>query len=165
MRFNVGRGWNIAPFNVQILASFSGLKLFKCVNWNEDLTHGGDISVNEVDTLFDYISDQQNQNGYTDYRKCHIKNTAANSTGQCYVRPALLMPDALIGRLDLTLAVGTDFDDMSNKPADESFGASIPASINSGSYLPVWIKRTITPGGVNPGYYTGIQVALTISEV
>lgn len=163
MGFDSGSGWNIGPFDVSIIGYISGLKLYQCVNWLETETHGGDISVNQVTTLFDYITDAQDIAGYTDYRKVHIKNTLTTPTGDCYVRPVLSIPEVLLSRLSVTVAVGLDYDDMSNKPVDGSFNTVIPVSLAAGAYQPMWIKRTITAAEGERVYYTNLPLAFTVS--
>lgn len=153
-------GWDY-PFETQI----SGLVAYKCLNWLENESHGGDISIIPVDVIFDYISDAQNQAGYTDYRKIHIKNTSNTETGSVFIRPVVTIPEDLQSRLSVTIALGFDYDDISNKPADNTFSDSISASLNSDEYVSVWLKRTITAGGSDPNYYQSIRFALTASVV
>lgn len=165
MKFNAGAGWDVAPFDVQIVGYLAGLKLFKCATWEEGVTHGGDISANEVDTMFDYITDAQDVSGYTDYRKVHAKNTSGTITGVCYIRPVLTLPDELVSRLAVTIAAGTDYDDMSSKPADSAFSNVITANLSAGAYQPIWVKRTILPAGETRKYYTNIPLSFTVSTV
>lgn len=158
-------GFDTSGWDYRFETQISGLVAYKCAVWPEGETHGGDITSIIVDSLFDYISDAQNQAGYTDYRKIHIKNTGDEATGSISIRPALIMPEELIPRLTVTIATGIDSDDMSNKPADESFAGGVSASLDPDEYISVWLKRTITAGGSDPNYYQGIAITLTASVV
>ena len=162
MSWDVGT-WDTGYFNPVLVGVVSGLKLYKCVYWVESGSHGGDISDNEVDVLFDYISYDQNVSGYTDYRKCHLKNVGA-TTGDKVLRPALFLPPGLSDRLTIEIAAGQDYDDMSSKPADEQFSSSLSINLGNGAYQPFWLKRTISAGGENPGYYLNVPVSIVVSE-
>ncbi|HWQ65969.1 MAG TPA: hypothetical protein VN372_03755 [Methanospirillum sp.] len=126
--------------------------------------HGGAISDTIVETIFDFISDAENQAGSTDYRKGFIKNFGETPTGICNIRPGLVMPNALVDRLGVTIALGTASDDMTTKPDDSAFSSVLNTEISPGSSIPVWLKRTILAGGSEPGSYLGIQLVLTVSE-
>ena len=158
-------GFDVSGWDYRFETQITGLVAYQCLNWAEGESHGGDISIIPVDSLFDYISDAQNQSGYTDYRKIHIKNTANSATGIIYIRPVVTMPEGLMPRLSVTIATGLDYDDMSNKPAGGEFSDSISASLDPNEYVSVWLKRTITAGGSDPNYYQGISIALTASVV
>ncbi|NCU26613.1 hypothetical protein EOM86_07820 [Candidatus Nomurabacteria bacterium] len=158
-------GFDVSGWDYRFETQITDLVAYQCLNWAEGESHGGDISIIPVDSLFDYISDAQNQEGYTDYRKIHIKNTADTETGSISIRPVLIMPEGLQSRLSVTIATGLDYDDMSNKPADELFSDDISASLDPDEYVSVWLKRTITAGGSDPNYYQGISIALTASVV
>lgn len=158
-------GFDVSGWDYRFETQITGLIAYQCMNWSEGESHGGDISIIPVDSLFDYISDAQNQSGYTDYRKIHIKNTANSATGIIYIRPTVTMPEGLMPRLSVTIATGLDYDDMSNKPSDEDFSDSISASLGADECVSVWLKRTITAGGSDPNYYQGIGIAMTASVV
>ncbi len=115
-----------------------------------------------VNILFDYITDAQVDTGYTDYRKCHIKNTGV-ATGTIIVRPVLILPDGLIDYLSVKIAIGTPTDDISSKPEESAFAASISTSIVKDGYLPIWLKRTMLADTQDNNYYTGIKIALVVS--
>lgn len=122
------------------------------------------ISETVVTTVFDYINDAENQAGATDYRKGFIKNFGTVSTGVCNTRPSLVIPNALVDRLSVKIALGTPTDDMTNKPLDAAFSSVLTTEIEPGASIPVWLKRTILAGGAEPGSYLGIQLILTVSE-
>lgn len=166
MQFNKGGSFNLSPFNVvfETEQSYTGLKLLKCANWAEGPTHGGVITDTEVDVCWDYISEYENVNGASDYRKCFIKNFGTTDTGECVIRPSFIAPNDLTGRLSAIIAIGTATDTMSNKPSDGVFGASINTEIAAGASISVWLKRTITAGGSTPGSYLGVQFVMTVSE-
>lgn len=167
MSFNFNSGFDITPFNIVIVgtASYSGLQLLQCVNWAEGPAHGGEITETPADTIFDYISNSENQNGMTDYRKAFIKNFGNVSTEICNIRPSLVLPPALITRLGISIALGTTTDDMTDKPSDGAFGVVLNTTIAAGESVPVWLKRIVVAGGVSPGSYLGIQLVLTVSEL
>ncbi len=158
--------FNISPFNVIISDSYSylGLQLLKCANWAEGPTHGGIATEYTVDSMWDYVSEYENINGASDYRKGFIKNFGETSTGACVIRPVITAPNDLIGRINIILASGTASDNMTNKPADGSFGSSLSLTIDAGETKPIWLKRTITAGGSPASSYLGIGFNLTVSE-
>jgi len=158
--------FNISPFNVIISDSYSylGLQLLKCANWAEGPTHGGIVTEYTVDVMWDYVSEYENINGASDYRKAFIKNFGETSTGECVIRPVITAPNALTGRINVILASGTASDNMTNKPPDSSFGNSLSMTINPGEIKPIWLKRTITAGGSPASSYLGIRFNLTVSE-
>ena len=158
--------FNISPFNVIISDSYSylGLQLLKCANWAEGPTHGGIVTEYTVDVMWDYVSEYENINGASDYRKAFIKNFGETSTGECVIRPVITAPNALTGRINVILASGTASDNMTNKPPDSSFGNSLSMTINPGEIKPIWLKRTITAGGSPASSYLGIGFNLTVSE-
>lgn len=158
-------GYDIRGWDYRFETQITELVAYRCLNWDEDEMHGGDIDIIPVESMFDYISDAQNQSGYTDYRKIHIKNTSNSATGSISIRPSVTMPEGLMPRLSVTIATGLDYDDMSNKPADGEFSDSVSASLYPDEYVSVWLKRTITAGGSDPNYYQGIGIALTASVV
>lgn len=166
MSFNLGDGFNKSPFNVDIISNitYSGLVFLKCANWAEGPNHGGIQTEYTVDTLWDYISEYENTNGASDYRKGFIYNSSEESTGACVIRGAFIAPNAVSGRLNSIMAVGTASDNMSNKPLDTAFGSSIGVTIAPGESVPIWIKRVITAGGDDPGSFIGIRYVLTVSE-
>ena len=161
MTFNTG-SFETGYFNPVLVGSTSGLVLYKCVYWVENATHGGDISGNEVDTLFDFISNAENIAGNTDYRKCHLKNLGT-STGDKVIRPVIFAPTGLKERLTVEIASGYDYDDMSNKPADGNFSDSLSFNLGTNAYQPFWLKRTIS-ADADPDYYLNVKIALIISE-
>jgi len=158
--------FNISPFNVIISDSYSylGLQLLKCANWAEGPTHGGIVTEYTVDVMWDYVSEYENINGASDYRKAFIKNFGETSTGECVIRPVITAPNALTGRINVILASGTASDNMTNKPPDSSFGNSLSMTINPGEIKPIWLKRTVTAGGSPARSYLGIGFNLTVSE-
>jgi len=158
--------FNISPFNVIISDSHSylGLQLLKCANWAEGPNHGGIATEYTVDSMWDYVSEYENINGASDYRKGFIKNFGETSTGACVIRPVITAPNDLIGRINIILASGTASDNMTNKPADGSFGSSLSLTIDAGETKPIWLKRTITAGGSPANSYLGIGFNLTVSE-
>lgn len=158
--------FNISPFNVILADSYSylGLQLLKCANWAEGPTHGGIATEYTVDVMWDYVSEYENINGASDYRKAFIKNFGNTSTGACVIRPVITAPNALTGRINVILASGTASDNMTNKPADGSFGNSLSLTIDAGETKPIWLKRTITAGGSPASSYLGIGFNLTVSE-
>ena len=158
--------FNISPFNVIISDSYSylGLQLLKCANWAEGPNHGGIVTEYTVDSMWDYISEYENINGASDYRKGFVKNFGEDSTGSCILRPVFTAPNDLSGRLNCIIASGTASDNMTNKPADESFGTSLSVTIEPGETKPIWLKRTITAGGSPASSYLGIGFNLTVSE-
>ena len=163
MSFNKG-GFNLSPFNVVIESgiSYTSLTLLKCANWAEGPMHGGIATETSVDILWDYISEYENVNGMSDYRKCFIKNYGELSTGECNIRCSFITPNAISGRINAVVAIGTTSDSMANKPPDSSFGAALTTTISPGESIPIWIKRTISAGGT--GSYLGIQVIMSVSE-
>jgi hypothetical protein len=163
MDFNTG-AFNTSPFNVVVESSLSytGLKLLKCANWTEGPTHGGIETANEVDVCWDYISEYENLNGATDYRKCFINNYGGASTGSCIIRPSLVVPNSIVGRINISIAIGSPSDTMSTKPTDGSFGSSISTEIEPAESVPVWLKRVITSGGTVS--YLGCTFVMTVSE-
>jgi len=165
MSFNL-TGFDTSPFNIVILdsATYTTLQFFKCANWAEGPTHGGIETSNVVDICWDYISEYENTNGATDYRKGFIRNYGELSTGECVIRPSFVLPNALVGRLNVTIASGTTSDNMTNKPADGSFGAGLTTTIEPNTSIPIWVKRIITAGGTNPGSYLGLKFVITVSE-
>jgi len=158
--------FNISPFNVIISDSYSylGLQLLKCANWAEGPNHGGISTEYTVDVMWDYISEYENINGTSDYRKVFIKNFGETSTGECVIRPVITAPNTLTGRINVVLASGTASDNMTNKPPDSSFGNSLSMTINPGEIKPIWLKRTVTAGGSPARSYLGIRFDLTVSE-
>jgi len=165
MSFNT-TAFNTSPFNIVIVSqlTYTTLQFLKCANWAEGPSHGGIETVNAVDICWDYISEYENVNGATDYRKGFIRNYGELSTGECVIRPSFVAPNALVGRLNVTIALGTTSDSMSNRPSDNSFGAGLITTIDPGISIPIWIKRVITAGGSDPGSYLGIKFVLTVSE-
>ena len=163
MGFNTS-SFNTSPFNIIIDSelSYTGLKLLKCANWVEGPSHGGIETTNEVDICWDYISEYENINGSSDYRKCFINNYGDVSTGECNIRPSFIVPNGLSGRLNAVIALGTTTDNMSNRPADGSFGAALTTTIAPGESVAVWIKRTITSGGT--GSFLGVQFVMSVTE-
>lgn len=158
--------FNTSPFNVILADSYSylGLQLLKCANWAEGPTHGGIVTEYTVDVMWDYVSEYENINGASDYRKAFIKNFGNTSTGACVIRPVITAPNDLIGRLNCIIASGASSDNMTNKPPDGSFGASLSITIEPGETKPIWLKRTITAGGSPARSYLGIGFNLTVSE-
>ena len=71
MRFDID-AFDQSAWDLLIETSVAGLKVFRCVNWAEGDTHGGEISEYEVDSIFDTITAAQNQSGHTDYRKMFL---------------------------------------------------------------------------------------------
>lgn len=163
MSWNTG-AWNTGYFNTILVGNVTGLKLYKCVYWVEDLIHGGDISTNEVDVLFDYISYPENLNGNTDYRKCHLKNIGTEATGEKIIRIAFFGTGGLNDRVSFSIAAGLDYDDMTSKPEDELFSDGVAINLEPGEYQPFWIKRTITADAA-PGYFINQPVYIVVSEV
>jgi hypothetical protein len=166
MGFDSGYGFDVSPFNRSILSSYSytGLTCLKCANWAEGPTHGGIATEYTVDTLWDYVSEYENLNGASDYRKVFVKNFGESSTGSCVIRPVFTAPNDLVGRLSCILGTGTASDNMSNKPADGTFGSSLTVTIDAGVSQPIWLKRTITAGTSPASSYLGIGFAITVSE-
>lgn len=158
--------FDTSPFNIIISDSYSyaGLQLLKCANWAEGPTHGGIATEYTVDVMWDYVSEYENINGASDYRKAFIKNFGDASTGSCVIRPVIVAPNELVGRINVILAVGTSSDNMVNKPADNLFGASLSLTIDPGQIVPVWLKRTIIAGGSPAKSYLGIQFYMVVSE-
>ena len=163
MSWNTGY-FNTGYFNTVLVGNVSGLKLYKCVYWVEDLIHGGDISDNEVDVLFDYISYAENVSGNTDYRKCHLKNVGTESTGDKIIRIAFFGTAGLNDRMSFSLVAGMDYDDMASKPSDELFSDGVAINLEPGEYQPFWIKRTIS-ADADPEYYINQPVCVVVSEV
>lgn len=165
MQFNRGK-FNTSHFNIIKATAFSyaGLQALKCANWAEGPTHGGIATEYSVDVMWDYVSEYENINGASDYRKAFIKNFGKTSTGACVIRPVITAPNDLIGRINVILALGTASDNMTNKPADGSFGNSLSLTIDAGETKPIWLKRTITAGGSPASSYLGIGFNLTVSE-
>ena len=165
MSFNRGK-FNTSHFNVIKATSYSyaGLQALKCANWSEGPTHGGIATEYSVDVMWDYVSEYENINGASDYRKAFIKNFGDTSTGACVIRPVITAPNDLIGRINIIIASGTASDNMTNKPADSYFGNSLSLTIDAGETKPIWLKRTIAAGGSPASSYLGIGFNLTVSE-
>lgn len=161
MRFDID-AFDQSAWDLLIETSVAGLKVFRCVNWAEGDTHGGEISEYEVDSIFDTITAAQNQAGHTDYRKMFFNASDTDITGKTY-RAVLNAPNAVLSRVSLSIVKGTASDDMSNKPSDESFGDTITDDISLGESMPVWIKRTITAASSDLIYYRNVSVSLTVS--
>jgi hypothetical protein len=159
-------GFNVTPFNQVRISTytFSGIIIFQCANWAEGPTHGGVATTQIVTTMWDYISNYENVNGNTDYRKVFIENYGNQPTGSCVIRPGFIAPNDLIGILNTQIALATSSDSMSNRPADNMFGSGLSTSIPVHGTIPVWIKRTINAGGANVGSYLGVVFTLTISN-
>ena len=98
--------FNISPFNVILADSYSylGLQALKCANWAEGPTHGGIATEYSVDVMWDYVSEYENINGASDYRKVFIKNFGEVSTGSFIIRPVIEAPNDLVGRLNVKIA-------------------------------------------------------------
>lgn len=158
--------FNISHFNVIISDSYSyiGLQLLKCANWAEGPNHGGIVTEYTVDSMWDYISEYENINGASDYRKGFVKNFGEDSTGSFILTPVIEAPNDLVGRLNVKIAIGTSSDNMTNKPVDTNFGSSLTTVIDSNAVLPIWLKRSITAGGSPASSYLGIKFYLTASE-
>lgn len=158
--------FDTTPFNIIISESYSysGLQLLKCANWAEGPTHGGIVTEYTVDVMWDYVSEYENINGASDYRKAFIRNYGDASTGSCVIRPVIVAPNELVGRINVMMATGTLSDNMLNKPSDSLFGASLILTIDPGQIVPIWLKRTIVPGGSPAKSYLGIVFNLTVSE-
>jgi hypothetical protein len=165
MSFNRGK-FNTSHFNIikSTAYSYAGLQALKCANWAEGPTHGGIATEYCVDVMWDYVSEYENINGASDYRKVFIKNFGETSTGACVIRPVIEAPNDLVGRLNVKIAVGTSSDNMTNKPADASFGSSIIADLDPNEVIPIWLHRSITAGGSPASSYLGIKFYFTASE-
>lgn len=162
MRFDVD-SFDTSQWDLLVDSDSGGLKVFRCVNWDETPLHGGSVSEYEVDALFDTITADQNRNGYTDYRKVFFFASESDIIGKTY-RVVLNAPNAIITRISLSMAIGTASDTMSDKPDDSSFGDSIQTDVSFLNYVPVWIKRTITDTSSDLVYYRNISVSLTVSK-
>lgn len=165
MSFNRGK-FNTSHFNIIKAESFAyiGLQALKCANWAEGPTHGGIATEYTVDVMWDYVSEYENINGASDYRKVFVKNFGEVSTGSFILTPVIEAPNDLVGRLNVKIAIGTSSDNMTNKPADTNFGSSLTTVIDSNAVLPIWLKRSITAGGSPASSYLGIKFYLTASE-
>ena len=161
MRFDVD-SFDTSQWDLLVDSDSCGLKVFRCVNWAYNASHGGVVSEYEVDALFDTITADQNRNGYTDYRKVFFFASESDIIGKTY-RGVLNAPNAVLSRVSLSIAKGTASDDMSDKPDDEAFGDSITDDILLGESMPVWIKRTITAASSDLIYYRNVSVSLTVS--
>jgi hypothetical protein len=166
MPYNVGFGYNRSAYdrnNVSIL-SFTDLQFLKCANWEEGPNHGGIATDYAVTTCWDYISEYENINGATDYRKGFIKNFGESSTGTCIIRPSFVLPNELVGRFNITITQGTASDNMTNKPADSLFASSLSMSLDPGESVPIWLNRVITAGGSPALTYLGLKMVLTVTN-
>lgn len=165
MSFNRGK-FNTSHFNIIKAESYSyaGLQLLRCANWQEGVNHGGILTEYSVSEMWDYISEYENINGATDYRKVFVKNFGDVSTGSFIVRPVVEAPNDLVGRIDVKIAEGTASDNMINKPASEFFAPSITLDLDPGESASIWARRTITAGGSPASSYLGIIFYFTASE-
>jgi len=169
LRFDVGKGFDIGLYDRVLVNSLSykGLQLLKCANWAEGPNHGGILSEYAVDVFWDYVSEYENINGVTDYRKAFIKNYGTGSTGSCVIRPGFVLPNDLGGRFNAQIALGTNTDNLTtvlNNSSGYTFLSGLSITIGPGEIVPIWVKRVVTAGGSPAKSYLNLQFFITVSE-
>lgn len=169
LQFDTGKGFDVGLFDRVLVntLTYKGLQLLKCANWAEGPSHGGILSEYAVDVFWDYVSEYENINGVTDYRKAYIKNYGTASTGSCVIRPGFLLPNALVGRFNAHISLGTNTDNLTavlNNSSAYAFLSGLSITIAPGQVVPIWVKRIVTAGGSPAKSYLGLQFFITISE-
>jgi len=132
-------------------------KLYQCAIWTEGSSHGGDISATEISAsgiqnIFDNVTDQERQNGDTEYRKVYFKNLNADTVSiKNWIETAYSAPNETIS---ISLAVSTSDTQASATGYTYYTPNSIShanvldlGSLAQNAYKGIWIKRVITAAG------------------
>lgn len=160
---------DIYPPDIPLGGMFAGLKVYQCLNWAQDDNHGGDISTIRVydglNKVFGRIGRAINIAGGTQYRKTHWKNTGTDAWENAYVT-VVTNATSTCPRDTISVAIGVKDDLIQNKPNDVSFSSIKvgPVSVSAGDYFAVWIKETLTAGGLTPDRYNNVSVVLELQE-
>ncbi len=157
------------PDSASLGGSFAGLKVYQCVNWDQDANHGGDISTVRVYDglykIFNRIGRALNIAGGTQYRKTHWKNVSGDSWENAYV-VIVTNASSSCSRDLISVAIGAKEDFIQNAPNESSFSATRvgPVTVASNDYFALWIKESLSAGGSTPERYNAVNVVLELQE-
>lgn len=140
----------------------SNIRFYRCLNWEEGDSHGGDIDLNNEilsnvdEAVFDDVSNEERSAGSTEYRKIFVRNlnTGAGSDWE-YVK-AWISQETPATNSEIFIASGTNDDTLATASGYDFQHPLVKASgidlgtISSSGYAPLWIRRVISQGG--PGY-------------
>jgi len=128
------------------------IKFYKCQNWEEGDSHGGDISEEEItsdelENIFDNVTDEERVSGKTEYRKIFVKFSHPIFWPKLWIDQFTSNPDDEI----FICASGTNEDTQAEA---KNYSYSSPDSFENGielglviasGYKPIWIKRVVQP--------------------
>lgn len=130
------------------------LKLYKCLIWVDDSTHGGDIDIDGELSLpligiFDDVTDGERTAGATAYRKVWVKNPYPMTilTLKAWFVHNTRSPNDTVS---INAADGTTSDTAVQAagytfvaPATEGAAATFPSNIAPYAAVPLWLKRVV----------------------
>lgn len=151
---------NLSPLNFILGGDgFDGLLWYQCANWIQNSSHGGAIGSTRIidgNTVFGRVPLVQSQSGGADYIKIFGYHSGSSEWSPFNV---VITQDASLSfsRATMALAIGSALDDISTKPNDSAFGASVgPVTCDPGDAFALWIRRTITAGTDHGQYVTTV---------
>ena len=131
------------------------MKWYKCQNWQEGDSHGGDISESEItseelENIFDNVTNEERISGQTEYRKIYVKlieNDKRIYNTKLWIDQFTSNPDDEVS----ICATGTNDDTQADAQSysyssPDSFENSVSlGDIYPSGYKPIWIKRVVNP--------------------
>ena len=135
------------------------IKYYRCANWDEGDTHGGDIDLTEEITdgdqsVFDDVDNDERVAGDVEYRKIYVRNENADTwtnvkawiNSQTPASNSVIAINANDATNSDTQATAKNYTYYEPDSIDHADAQTI-GDLAQNEYHAIWIRRTITAGG------------------